>query len=87
MNHFITSIECAGKNCKKEGINILKISFVNRRGIFCRSCTEDLLRHGLATIEIEDRDLGSVEALGSVGTLASNAKTSHRIGNPNDGQQ
>jgi hypothetical protein len=35
--------QCAGKNCKKNGINQLKILFINKIGYFCDRCTDQLL--------------------------------------------
>ena len=46
---IIIEEKCLGKNCKRLGINRLRIAYVNKAGLFCDSCTEDLLREGLAS--------------------------------------
>ena len=41
--------KCAGKDCGRMGKTILSISYINKAGLFCDSCAEDLLREGLAS--------------------------------------
>ena len=40
--------KCSGRNCTKIGKTILKIRYINKTGLFCDSCAEDLLEQGLA---------------------------------------
>ena len=44
---------CAGRDCKKIGTTMLKVRFLNKTGIFCEVCAEDLLAAGLAS-QVED---------------------------------
>jgi len=46
--------QCAGKNCKKNGINKLNILFIDKIGYFCDSCTDQLLA---LNIVIKDENL------------------------------
>lgn len=43
--------QCAGKNCKRNGINKLKILLINKIGYFCDSCTDQLLELDIAIKE------------------------------------
>jgi hypothetical protein len=45
--------KCAGKDCEKPGRITLKIKYVNKIGLFCDSCAEDLTSQDLA-IQIGD---------------------------------
>jgi hypothetical protein len=40
--------ECAGKQCQNEGKIELIVKYVDKRGHFCESCIETLIRLGLA---------------------------------------
>lgn len=35
--------KCAGKGCKRKGVNILKIRFLHKKGIFCKECSNELV--------------------------------------------
>ena len=39
---------CAGRGCGRVGKMVLKVLFINKTGLFCDSCTNDLLVRGLA---------------------------------------
>lgn len=43
--------ECAGKGCQNNGIIILTVLYINKRGYFCESCAKDLLLLGLVKVE------------------------------------
>jgi hypothetical protein len=43
--------QCAGKGCKENGINRLRILFINKIGYFCESCTNQLLALDIVTKE------------------------------------
>jgi hypothetical protein len=43
--------QCAGKDCKENGINRLRILFINKIGYFCDSCTNHLLALDIVTKE------------------------------------
>ena len=45
--------KCAGKDCKRIGTRILRVRFLNKTGIFCEVCAEDLLAADLAST-VED---------------------------------
>jgi len=40
--------QCAGRGCSEQGVNYLKILFVNMHGWFCESCKNTLVSNGLA---------------------------------------
>ena len=42
---------CSGKGCNNLGKILLKIKYINKTGLFCDSCAEDLLDQGLAVKE------------------------------------
>ena len=42
---------CAGRNCKRIGTRILKVRFLNKTGIFCEVCAEEILTADLARVE------------------------------------
>jgi hypothetical protein len=44
---------CTGRDCERIGTKILKLRFLNRTGIFCEACAEDLLAADLAS-NVED---------------------------------
>ena len=48
-----TKKNCAGRNCEKIGTIILKLRFLNKTGIFCEQCAEDILAADLA-FKVED---------------------------------
>jgi hypothetical protein len=50
MNTIITSNKkvCACKNCNNVPTTILKIKYIQKIGLFCDSCTKDLLDQELA---------------------------------------
>jgi hypothetical protein len=50
---------CSGKGCKNLGKTLLKIRYINKTGLFCHSCAEDLLDQGLA-FEEERQELETV---------------------------
>lgn len=35
--------ECAGKNCKSQGVHYLKVAFLNQFGWFCEDCKNGLI--------------------------------------------
>lgn len=41
--------KCSGKNCKGSGKTLLMIAYINKTGLFCDFCTENLIHDGLAT--------------------------------------
>jgi hypothetical protein len=43
--------ECAGKYCENNGINRLRILYINKIGYFCDSCTHQLLALDIVTNE------------------------------------
>jgi hypothetical protein len=40
--------KCAGKGCRNLGRVLLKINYINKKGMFCDTCSADLLDRGLA---------------------------------------
>jgi hypothetical protein len=42
-NNLVEYKQCAGKNCKRNGVNRLKILIINKIGYFCDSCRDQLL--------------------------------------------
>jgi hypothetical protein len=38
---------CAGKHCSNLGTELVRIKYIDRIGLFCKSCAEDLSQHGL----------------------------------------
>lgn len=40
--------KCAGKGCDRAGRTILKVRYLNKTGIFCDSCVNDLLATDIA---------------------------------------
>jgi hypothetical protein len=51
-----TSLEykkCAGKGCNRVGRIILKVRYLNKTGLFCDCCVNDLVASDLA-IKVED---------------------------------
>jgi hypothetical protein len=48
QNSFQRYKECAGKDCQNEGKIELIVRYIDRRGYFCESCADVLIRLGLA---------------------------------------
>jgi hypothetical protein len=42
--------KCSGKGCSDEGKFIVKVRFVNKTGLFCKSCAQDLSQKGLGDV-------------------------------------
>jgi hypothetical protein len=40
--------DCAGQRCSKKGVHQLTIIYLNRKGWFCNTCKQDLVKEGLA---------------------------------------
>lgn len=49
-----TGKNCVGRDCERIGTRILKLRFLNKTGIFCEVCAEDLLAADLAS-KVEDK--------------------------------
>lgn len=47
-------IVCACRNCPNDATIYLKISFVNKTGIFCKSCAVDLKDQGIAEEVVQE---------------------------------
>jgi hypothetical protein len=45
--------KCAGKDCEGIGRTILKVRYLNKTGLFCDCCMNDLVAADLA-IKVED---------------------------------
>jgi hypothetical protein len=43
--------DCAGKDCKRKGMTLLRIKYLQKTGYFCNFCTSELLQMGLAVQE------------------------------------
>jgi len=41
-------ILCAGNECSNEGIYPLTVLYLDREGLFCQSCKNELIRDGIA---------------------------------------
>jgi hypothetical protein len=50
-NIIIGYKKCAGKGCDKVGKTILKIRYLNKTGLFCNSCVNDLIAADIAIVE------------------------------------
>ena len=58
QNAFEPYKQCAGRGCSKEGINYLKILFINKCGWFCEYVDADIKWHGLVKEQQNNTDLG-----------------------------
>ena len=56
--HTYKEQECAGKDCRNRGIHLLKVRFLNKSGLFCDSCKNDLVSHDLVYYSIQNSDNG-----------------------------
>jgi hypothetical protein len=45
--------KCAGKGCDRVGRTILKVRYLNKTGLFCDSCVDDLVAADIA-IRVEE---------------------------------
>lgn len=45
--------KCAGKGCDRVGRTILKVRYLNKTGLFCDSCVNDLVAADIA-IRVEE---------------------------------
>jgi hypothetical protein len=45
--------KCAGKGCDRAGRTILKVRYLNKTGLFCDSCVNDLVAADIA-IRVEE---------------------------------
>jgi hypothetical protein len=45
--------KCAGKDCERIGRTILKVRYLNKTGLFCDCCVNDLVAADLA-IRVEE---------------------------------
>ena len=46
--------KCAGRGCDRIGRTILKVRYLNKTGLFCDSCVNDLIAADIAIIVKED---------------------------------
>jgi hypothetical protein len=47
---------CAGMSCNSEGKHLLRVIYLDKKGWFCESCKEDLLKNGLVVQEYDQKN-------------------------------
>ena len=61
----IRKTACAGNDCSRLGVKVLKIKFINKSGFFCQVCSSELIRLKLAVPDQNYSDTAELSANGT----------------------